>query len=105
MTASERRIDAWIEEFEDFRESLHYEDKERFDRLLSRARMHDVATSGGVREDLDAVMLLGVALAQQRELDVLRNEELVLLEKRVRLLETRIWDESNDTSAGFGETG
>jgi len=59
-------------EFEQYRRALRYEHQERFDFLWDQAELHSMA-GGAYRGDPMEAILLSMMIAQQRELDDLRD--------------------------------
>ncbi len=69
MTA-EMMIDSW----KDYRRALPQEDREVFDRMVNRIRMHASASTYAIFNDPFEGAVLSMLLEQEKELDKLRRE-------------------------------
>lgn len=63
-----------IEEWQVFRRALRKEDKEAFDRLMEKARMHASAASYDARTDPVESLIISILLEQEKELGELRKK-------------------------------
>jgi len=67
------RLDRLEEEWQPFRRSLRYRHQDDFDRLFERARGHADAASQQNPRDAWRAFVMGVLLAQEREIERLRE--------------------------------
>ena len=70
-----------VNEWQGFRKALRKEDKEAFDRLMEKARMHASAASYGARVDPVESVFMSILLEQEKEIGELRKK-IVELELR-----------------------
>ncbi len=70
-----------VNEWQGFRKALRKEDKEAFDRLMEKARMHASAASYGARVDPVESAFMSILLEQEKEIGELRKK-IVELELR-----------------------
>ena len=68
------RLDRFESEWQRFRRSLRYRHQDDFDRLFERARSHADAASQQNPRNVWQAFVIGVLLAQERELRQLREQ-------------------------------
>ncbi len=73
-----------VSEWQEFRRALRKEDREVFDRLMEKARMHASAASYEARVDPTESMFISILLEQEKEIGELRKkvEELELKKEK-----------------------
>ncbi len=68
-TALESMIDSW----DDYRRALSKEDKEAFDEMISRTRLHSSASTNAAFSDPFEGAVLSILLEQEKEIHRLRG--------------------------------
>ncbi len=63
-----------VSEWQEFRRALRKEDREVFDRLMEKARMHASAASYEARVDPTESMFISILLEQEKEIGELRKK-------------------------------
>lgn len=63
-----------VNEWQGFRKALRKEDREAFDRLIEKARMHASAASYEARTDPVESMFMSILLEQEKEIGKLRKK-------------------------------
>jgi hypothetical protein len=63
-----------VSEWQEFRRALRKEDREAFDRLMEKARMHASAASYEARIDPVESMFMSILLEQEKEIGELRKK-------------------------------
>jgi len=63
-----------VPEWQEFRRALRKEDREAFDRLMEKARMHASAASYEARVDPVESMFMSILLEQEKEIGELRKK-------------------------------
>ena len=73
-----------VNEWQGFRKALRKEDREAFDRLIEKARMHASAASYEARTDPVESMFMSILLEQEKEIGELRKkiEEMEMEKKK-----------------------
>ncbi|MDY6966271.1 MAG: hypothetical protein SVM80_09955 [Halobacteriota archaeon] len=66
-------LDGLISEWYDFRQALRNRDRESFDRLMEKARIHSSASSYALRLNPMESMFMSILLEQEKELDNIRK--------------------------------
>ncbi len=67
-------LEAMAQQWNDFRRALRKGDRESFDRLLNKARMHASAATYAISMDPTESALLSMLLEHEKELERLRRE-------------------------------
>jgi hypothetical protein len=67
-------LEDMIGEWQGFRKALRKEDREAFDRLMDRARMHASAASYDTRVDPIESLFMSILLEQEKEIGELRKK-------------------------------
>jgi hypothetical protein len=63
-----------IKEWQEFKRALRKEDREAFDRLIEKARMHASAASYETRLDPMESMFMSILLEQEKEIQELKEK-------------------------------
>lgn len=74
-------LENFVLEWQEFRKAFRKEDREAFDRLMEKARMHASAASYDARIDPTESMFMSILLEQEKEIGDLRKK-IEKIEKR-----------------------
>ena len=74
-------LENMVSEWQEFRKAFRKEDREAFDRLMEKARMHASAASYDARIDPTESMFMSILLEQEKEIGDLRKK-IEKIEKR-----------------------
>lgn len=63
-----------IKRWDNFRRALRKGDREAFDRMMNKARMHSSSSNFNVQIDPTESMLMSIILEQEKEIDSLKGK-------------------------------